>query len=650
MTKSIRKVLFRHIGVFSFTVFLLLGYFSYVTILNLNFKIAEDVAQESSSVISSELDAIINRELYVALNLSKSKQVIDWLKEEDSQDKEREALSVFATYLEDLRDDNIFIASEKTKNFYFVEDTIPNEMEALYVLDQNLDTDDWYFMTRDTIDEYDLNVDVDRFLETIRIWININIYDGDEYIGIIGTGIELNTIFEEVLSTEENYNSQSIVFDSYGAIQLTRDLSRIQENSFGEVDEDKSIFSMSQAPGYKEEIVEYIKSPSKNRLIELHKDREFMILTPIENTDWFIGTYYNTGEIISFRDFIWLLLHTFGLFIVFIIGLNWIIRRKVINPLVLLSESLSHEDYYGLERQDEIGLLSNTIRGMNQQLISYSHELEDKYKLQTDLLESFMDKASLGVVKIDGESKILSCNQQFLNIIGRDQPKSLINILSDKVDIQLDLIESGKLVMMCPMSIGDRWLELQVLSSDMDNAVYDLMVTDVTEKKIYEIELERLVSLDQLTGISNRRRFEQIVGSELYRLNRYANDLSIMMFDIDYFKKINDRYGHQTGDRILKILTKVTSKELRESDHFARWGGEEFLILLTNTNLENAIKKAEHLRNIIAHYDFGLGEKVTASFGVTEFCKGELYEDVFKRVDTALYYAKEKGRNRVEVG
>ena len=120
------------------------------------------------------------------------------------------------------------------------------------------------------------------------------------------------------------------------------------------------------------------------------------------------------------------------------------------------------------------------------------------------------------------------------------------------------------------------------------------------------------------------------------------------MLDIDKFKNFNDTYGHQKGDEILKDLSKIISKNTRQTDTFARWGGEEFVKILPNASLQDAKAVAEGLRKIIQEYTFSDDLKVTCSFGVSEFRDDDTKESVMKRADEALYIAKENGRNKVE--
>lgn len=174
-----------------------------------------------------------------------------------------------------------------------------------------------------------------------------------------------------------------------------------------------------------------------------------------------------------------------------------------------------------------------------------------------------------------------------------------------------------------------------------------LNAMDVTKMKKMEEELKLLSQTDQLTQIYNRVKFVDSLEKEVARIRRYEADLSLIMLDIDHFKRINDNYGHDVGDEVLILLTKVVDTCIRETDIFARWGGEEFMILLPHTSLNNAAKLAERIREKIEKAEFPKVGTITSSFGVSQFVKWDNEESFTKRVDRALYKAKEKGRNRV---
>jgi len=168
------------------------------------------------------------------------------------------------------------------------------------------------------------------------------------------------------------------------------------------------------------------------------------------------------------------------------------------------------------------------------------------------------------------------------------------------------------------------------------------------ERMMHNYGVSRLAIKDPLTDAFNRRRLFDELHKEIERSTRYERPLCIIMFDIDYFKHINDTYGHPVGDNVLKEIVSVAKEDIRKIDLMARYGGEEFVILLPETKIESAIEVAEKLREKIQNHKFEHIEGVTCSFGVTEYAGGEDVDSFIKRMDDALYTAKRNGRNRVE--
>jgi diguanylate cyclase (GGDEF)-like protein/PAS domain S-box-containing protein len=178
---------------------------------------------------------------------------------------------------------------------------------------------------------------------------------------------------------------------------------------------------------------------------------------------------------------------------------------------------------------------------------------------------------------------------------------------------------------------------------------------DITERIKATEELKRLNEIlvrqatsDPLTGIANRTKFNEVLEIEMARSRRFALPLSLIMIDIDRFKTINDTYGHNAGDNVLREFASRVSKSIRKNDLFTRWGGEEFMILVTNVTRSGTVIFAEKLRLEIETFDFSPFGRITCSFGVTEFEKNDTIDSFIKKVDIALYRAKSAGRNRVE--
>ncbi len=162
-------------------------------------------------------------------------------------------------------------------------------------------------------------------------------------------------------------------------------------------------------------------------------------------------------------------------------------------------------------------------------------------------------------------------------------------------------------------------------------------------------EKEKLAITDPLTGVYNRRKINETLHYEAERAQRYALDLCVILIDIDFFKQVNDCYGHLVGDSVLIEFAKILQQHVRKPDVVGRWGGEEFIVICPETGLNGATTLASNLRNCIEQHDFPTVKQKTASLGVACFHKEDTVAQLLHRADSALYRAKLKGRNRVEV-
>ena len=190
--------------------------------------------------------------------------------------------------------------------------------------------------------------------------------------------------------------------------------------------------------------------------------------------------------------------------------------------------------------------------------------------------------------------------------------------------------------------------ELELWQSIADTIGFSLASINYKEERDRLIaKLDTLAHTDQLTNLLNRYRGVEIIEGEITRAHRYGHPLSILFFDIDKFKEINDTYGHEVGDRVLRETAARIKSSLRSVDYFIRWGGEEFIVVLPDTELPGAVRLAHKLREAVSRKSGALPISISASFGVAQWNPGEDLDTFISRADRKMYEAKRQGRNRI---
>jgi len=211
------------------------------------------------------------------------------------------------------------------------------------------------------------------------------------------------------------------------------------------------------------------------------------------------------------------------------------------------------------------------------------------------------------------------------------------------------IFKSGSLtdVILTP-DLREAWKRLAIMALIIAYSLYSRR--HIIELERMKGELKGLATTDTLTRAFNRAKYDEIIALEMERAKRFTHPLSMLMFDLDNFKDINDTYGHGVGDMVLKQVADVIRAHTRKINLLIRWGGDEFIVIPVETSLEGAAILSERLRRAIEAFAFERGDKLTASFGVVQLNEDDTETSILKRLDDALYRAKDKGGNRVEKG
>ncbi|MEA3372436.1 MAG: diguanylate cyclase, partial [Campylobacterota bacterium] len=355
-------------------------------------------------------------------------------------------------------------------------------------------------------------------------------------------------------------------------------------------------------------------------------------------------------------------------------GIGLGISGYILKPMELVTfletiessvEKITSMKKHELERED----LEEKVSLQEQQL-KMEAEAREVERQQLTLLQNMMDQQQNLIIVTDGR-QIIQANQAFLDFFDVDILKEFlqkhscicyyflekngyfyVDNMQNKEEIWIDSFmqenEESRLVCMHEQkSCKERVFTVQVNHLESMSDFFIATFTDITNIHKKSQENYFNATHDILTGIYNRAYFNDELPKMISLAKRYTAPLSLILFDIDHFKQINDMYGHLTGDEVLIHLVSIIRHTQRESDLFVRWGGEEFVIALPNTDQEQACSMAESIRKrVISNVPKPL-DALTVSFGVTSFRSDDDERELFRRADEALYRAKSEGRDRV---
>lgn len=353
-----------------------------------------------------------------------------------------------------------------------------------------------------------------------------------------------------------------------------------------------------------------------------------------------------------------LFLFAIVVFILLSLLIMLMIHHMITNPIRYLdkkAQSLGRgnlNDLIRLTQADELGRLADTLDVMRQELKGSYVEIDSQRNKLTTIILSAQD----GIVVTDQHDQIVLTNPSSEKLLGKTSQEltrlGFLNLVNNPTMIKT-MIDSGHKYPPNVVEFNDYVLQIHASTITHDDGQVigsAAFVRDITVEKSLEKELWELAITDKLTGLFNRRRLDEVLKLEYDRSVRYNIHLGIMLFDIDHFKNFNDSYGHKQGDRVLQALGRFLLGHFRQCDYPCRYGGEEFCIILPNTDIAGVKFLAERICQEVAMLVVD-DLKVTISIGVvaTPDIVNEGAADMLKLADNALYAAKKAGRNQVQV-
>lgn len=277
-------------------------------------------------------------------------------------------------------------------------------------------------------------------------------------------------------------------------------------------------------------------------------------------------------------------------------------------------------------------------------------------------LETITSTMGSGLLVADSKGKIIFSNETASNLLGYSKEELIGSHLHSRIHAHqpnpsqcplFDAIVTGKIYSEDDVFIQkdgkliDVHVNVSPIYKNLSIKGSVLVFNDISDRKRMERELYRLSFTDTLTGLYNRRFIQEMLLNAKNNFERYRENFSILIIDIDNFKNINDQYGHEMGDKVLVEIAEILNKSIRATDIASRWGGEEFLILLKNTNLDAAVLTAERIRSTVESTKFENLNRVTVCIGVASYNSSEEIRSLISRADNAMYEAKSLGKNLV---
>jgi diguanylate cyclase (GGDEF)-like protein/hemerythrin-like metal-binding protein/PAS domain S-box-containing protein len=618
--------------------------------------ISKSISKEYVRLYTSEmverLKAHMGPEIALSLKAANTEVINQWMNDEFNPVLRQQALSELVEYAKILKDQNLFIAISGTNHMYFVDSkTTLAGFEPSGELKKSIKADVWFFNTMSSKAPYLLNIDEDRFIENMRVWINVKVEQEEQVLGVVGTGLFIHTFLGDIFTQHDDSHVKSILINQYGDVQLDSEINRIRQNSFdASAEVNQTIYSYIKNSAFHRQIDAYLFTPTDSLIIELNNPNyQYAALSPIKGTNWHVVTLFSTHALYASAKFLPVILIILsaalflGLVINHIAKVIFVEPFEKLNASIELKEAIRSHKLYGLDRQDEFGALAHAVEKMSDRL---------------------MRSVPVGMFLLDESMNFVYGNPNFLSQMGYtdleafqkqyknnlielfanpDEGKRIINLLNtkrDNYDFEVELQTCDQ----TPF-----WAEIRMTRIDHEKSgwQYEGILLNIQGKKEHESILETLANRDQLTGIYNRHYFDEVVGEAVSRSDRYGNALSMVIFDLDFFKQVNDTWGHVIGDQVLVNIAAEALSCLRQSDVLVRWGGEEFAILMPGTSVAGAFQVAEKIRLCLEGINHESAGKVTASFGVAERQAYESSIEWFERVDQAMFKAKSQGRNMV---
>lgn len=655
------------------------------------------------------------REIGLARQLAAEPAMLEMALHEGSVKAQEAGIAVLEQYRMRFQDHSYFAAIIKSGHYYFNDDDAKQfgAQQLRYTLSRKNPDDAWFYATVESDREYQVNVDPDAHLGNVKVWINVSVKQGNRVVAVIGTGIDIGEFLKGTVD-DTQVGIDNLFIDRDMAVQLHADQTLIDYASLTKaVDQRRKVDVLLRDPSdlaRLRAVMHRLESaPDKIETLWVNYEgrKRLLGVAYLPAIGWFDLTLIDGGSLGLLEQFyfipVFAALFLFGLLVTGIM-----LHRLVLKPLYKMGLSIEQikSGNYDIDVPQtgtgEIAELSaefrnmlDVVRNTKQDLentvahrtAQLSLELAERRRVEDDLRRSetkfrqLFELSPIGLAMVDYETgKFLEVNHSVLESIGYSKAELLALNCRDVTPVEYESQEReqidslnrtgyfGPTIREYMRKDGSRYpIEIRgfrLTDSDGKMCVWGI-VEDITERTQFEAQIRQLAYYDTLTQLPNRRLLNDRMNQVIASSRRSGCHAALMFLDLDNFKPLNDTYGHAVGDLLLVEAASRLKNCVREMDTVARFGGDEFVVMLSELDRDRAgsaaeaLNVAEKIRSVLSQsYSLRISREecvdtlvehhCTVSIGVVLFVDHQGSQDeVLKWADAAMYQAKDGGRNQI---